>query len=123
MMLSGDSSPSAAAAAGGNNMCRRHNLFIDIEQLGWQHVIIFPKRFNIFYCSGRCTPTFILRDSLATNHAVLKSLLRSRFGRRVAPQACCVPTTLRALSMLVAREDTLVVRHHKDMVVETCGCR
>ncbi|CAD7679489.1 unnamed protein product [Nyctereutes procyonoides] len=84
------------------NLCHRHQLFINFQDLGWHKWIIAPKGFMANYCHG---------DSLM--HAVDPEI----------PQAVCIPTKLSPISMLYQdNDDNVILRHYEDMVVDECGC-
>ena len=102
--------------------CRRHRLHVDFRQVGWDDWIVAPTGYDAYFCKGECH--FPLHDSLnTTNHAVVQTLVNSRYPDRV-PRACCVPTELSPISMLYVDDDkNFVLKNHQDMVVEGCGCR
>ncbi|MPC22470.1 Bone morphogenetic protein 2 [Portunus trituberculatus] len=102
--------------------CRRHRLHVDFRQVGWDDWIVAPSGYDAYFCKGDCH--FPLHDSLnTTNHAVVQTLVNSRYPDRV-PKACCVPTELSPISMLYLDDDkNFVLKNHQDMVVEGCGCR
>lgn len=102
--------------------CRRHSLYVDFRKVGWDDWIVAPAGYDAYYCKGDCP--FPLPDLLnATNHAVVQTLVNSRFPDRV-PKACCVPTELSPISMLYMDDDErFVLKNHQNMVVEGCGCR
>lgn len=102
--------------------CRRHRLHVDFRQVGWDDWIVAPSGYDAYFCKGECH--FPLHDSLnTTNHAVVQTLVNSRYPDRV-PRACCVPTELSPISMLYVDDyKNFVLKNHQDMVVEGCGCR
>ncbi|KAL0267428.1 UNVERIFIED_CONTAM: hypothetical protein PYX00_009704 [Menopon gallinae] len=106
----------------GREHCRRHELYVDFGDVGWNDWIVAPPGYNAFYCAGDCP--FPLSDHLnSTNHAIVQTLVNSAFPN-TAPKACCVPTTLIPISMLYVDEDNKVVlKTYDDMMVEGCGCR
>ncbi|KAK8738568.1 hypothetical protein OTU49_003941 [Cherax quadricarinatus] len=106
----------------GKQVCRRHRLYVDFRKVGWDDWIVAPAGYDAFFCKGDCP--FPLPDRLnATNHAVVQTLVNSRYPDRV-PKACCVPTELSPISMLYMDDDErFVLKNHQDMVVEGCGCR
>ncbi|XP_074527065.1 southpaw [Halichoeres trimaculatus] len=114
--------PAAAAAAepAQRTLCRRVDMWVDFDHIGWDEWIVHPKRFNAYRCEGEC-PTPLDESFNPTNHAYMKSLLRHHHPER-ASCASCVPTRLSPLSMLYYESDDLALRHHEDMIVEECGC-
>ena len=101
--------------------CKMYDFHVDFTVIGWGEWIIHPKRFNSKFCFGQC-PSPIEAKYHPTNHAMLQTLMRMKLPN-VAPSPCCVPTKLKAVSMLYVEYDEIVVRSHEDMVVDQCGCR
>ncbi|XP_072842971.2 bone morphogenetic protein 4 [Pogona vitticeps] len=116
----GSSSPSRPARKSKRH-CRRHALYVDFSDVGWNDWIVAPPGYQAFYCHGDCP--FPLADHLnSTNHAIVQTLVNSVNG--TIPKACCVPTELSAISMLYLDEyDKVVLKNYQEMVVEGCGCR
>ncbi|XP_018582859.2 bone morphogenetic protein 4 [Scleropages formosus] len=104
-----------------NRNCRRHSLYVDFSDVGWNDWIVAPPGYQAFYCHGECP--FPLADHLnSTNHAIVQTLVNS--VNTNIPKACCVPTELSAISMLYLDEhDKVVLKNYQEMVVEGCGCR
>nr|UPK83285.1 decapentaplegic [Macrobrachium rosenbergii] len=104
------------------NYCKRYPLYVDFRKVGWDDWIVAPPGYEAYFCKGDC-PFPLSEDMNATNHAVVQTLVNSRYPDRV-PKACCVPTELSAISMLYMDDDEkFVLKNHQDMVVEGCGCR
>lgn len=101
--------------------CKRHPLYVDFNDVGWNDWIVAPPGYSAFYCHGECP--FPLADHLnTTNHAIVQTLVNSVNSK--IPKACCVPTELSAISMLYLDEqEKVVLKNYQDMVVEGCGCR
>lgn len=104
------------------NLCRRHPLYVDFSDVGWNDWIVAPPGYQAYYCHGDCP--FTLADHLnSTNHAVVQTLVNS-VNPSAVPKACCVATELSPISMLYLDEyDKVVLKNYQDMVVEGCGCR
>ncbi|XP_069464379.1 bone morphogenetic protein 2 [Ambystoma mexicanum] len=100
--------------------CRRHPLYVDFSDVGWNDWIVAPPGYHAFYCHGDCP--FPLADHMnSTNHAIVQTLVNSVNAN--IPKACCVPTELSAISMLYLDEnEKVVLKNYQDMVVEGCGC-
>lgn len=106
----------------GRENCRRHPLYVDFADVGWNDWIVAPPGYDAFYCHGDCP--FPLADHLnSTNHAIVQTLVYSTKPSMV-PKACCVPTTLSSISMLyLDEENKVVLKNYQDMAVIGCGCR
>ncbi|XP_023699114.1 nodal homolog 2-A-like [Paramormyrops kingsleyae] len=101
-------------------LCRKVDMWVDFDQIGWNEWIVYPKRYNAFRCEGEC-PTPVDESFKPTNHAYMQSLLKLYHPERVACPSC-VPIRLSPLSMLYYENEGVVLRHHEDMIVEECGC-
>ncbi|TRY92483.1 hypothetical protein DNTS_028187 [Danionella cerebrum] len=101
--------------------CRRHSLYVDFSDVGWNDWIVAPPGYHAFYCQGECP--FPIADHLnSTNHAIVQTLVNSVNGN--IPRACCVPTELSPVSLLYLDEyERVILKNYQDMVVEGCGCR
>uniref|UniRef100_H2M1H6 Bone morphotic protein 2b n=2 Tax=Oryzias latipes TaxID=8090 RepID=H2M1H6_ORYLA len=101
--------------------CKRHVLYVDFSDVGWNEWIVAPPGYDAFYCHGECP--FPLPDHLnATNHAVVQTLVNSVNSN--IPKACCVPTELSPISLLYLDEfEKVTLKNYQDMVVDGCGCR
>ncbi|EEB15068.1 protein decapentaplegic precursor, putative [Pediculus humanus corporis] len=106
----------------GREHCRRHELYVKFEDVGWDDWILAPPGYDAFYCSGDCP--FPLSDHFnSTNHAIVQTLVNSVFPN-TAPKACCVPTALAPISMLyVDEENKVILKNYDDMSILGCGCR
>ncbi|CAK9304716.1 unnamed protein product [Gordionus sp. m RMFG-2023] len=102
--------------------CRRHPLYVDFSDVGWNDWIVAPPGYQAFYCSGECP--FPLADHMnSTNHAIIQTLVNS-VNRKLAPTVCCVPTEHSPISILYLDEyEKVVLKNYQDMVVVGCGCR
>ncbi|GFY49001.1 bone morphogenetic protein 4 [Trichonephila inaurata madagascariensis] len=115
-------SPKKHRKKGRKDNCRRHALYVDFSDVGWNDWIIAPPGYNAYFCHGDCP--FPLPDHLnSTNHAIVQTLVNSANPTAV-PRSCCVPTELSPISMLYKdKYDNVVLKNYQDMVVEGCGCR
>ncbi|XP_043836206.1 nodal homolog [Dromiciops gliroides] len=104
-----------------NQPCRRVRFQVDFNQLGWGSWIIYPKQYEAFRCEGEC-PNPMDEKFHPTNHAYIQSLLKFYQPTQV-PSTCCAPVKTKALSMLYLEKGNVLLEHHKDMIVEECGCR
>ncbi|XP_062996872.1 bone morphogenetic protein 8B-like [Elgaria multicarinata webbii] len=105
----------------GRQVCRRHELYVSFQHLGWLDWVIAPQGYSAFYCEGECA--FPLDSCMnATNHAILQSLVHLMKPEAV-PKACCAPTKLSATSVLYYdSNNNVILKKHRNMVVKTCGC-
>ncbi|XP_060884239.1 nodal-related 2 [Labrus mixtus] len=111
----------ASKREGEKPLCRRVDLHVDFNQIGWGSWIIFPKRYNAYRCEGSC-PGPLGEELNPTNHAYMQSLLKHYHPDRVA-SPCCAPTKMSPLSMLYYENGEMLLRHHEDMIVDECGCQ
>ncbi len=102
--------------------CRRHQMYVDFKDVGWNDWIVAPPGYDAFACLGECR--FPLPDHLnGTNHAIVQTLVNG-VNPSAVPKACCVPTDLSPISMLYFNEyEKVVLQNYENMVVEGCGCR
>ncbi|TEA14235.1 hypothetical protein DBR06_SOUSAS72010001, partial [Sousa chinensis] len=105
----------------GRQVCRRHELYVSFQDLGWLDWVIAPQGYSAYYCEGECS--FPLDSCMnATNHAILQSLVHLMKPDTV-PKACCAPTKLSATSVLYYdSSNNVILRKHRNMVVRACGC-
>ncbi|XP_008564075.1 PREDICTED: bone morphogenetic protein 8A isoform X1 [Galeopterus variegatus] len=105
----------------GQQICRRHELYVSFQDLGWLDWVIAPQGYSAYYCEGECS--FPLNSCMnATNHAILQSLVHLMKPDAV-PKACCAPTKLSATSVLYYdSSNNVILRKHRNMVVKACGC-
>nr|BAF96783.1 bone morphogenetic protein 2/4 [Lymnaea stagnalis] len=106
---------------GKKNVCKRHPLYVNFAEVGWNDWIVAPVGYNAFFCQGECMlplPDF-LRPS---NHAMLQARVYKVHPGSV-PMVCCVPTKMTPISMLYRDEKgRTVLKNYQDMAVEECGC-
>ncbi|XP_019628247.1 PREDICTED: bone morphogenetic protein 2-B-like [Branchiostoma belcheri] len=100
--------------------CRRHELYVDFTELGWDWIIA-PAGYRAFYCRGGC-PAIMGQHLRPTNHAVVQNILGTVRAR--LPPARCVPDSLRPISVLHYEENgSIVYKEYPDMVAGSCACR
>nr|XP_045370162.1 nodal homolog [Camelus bactrianus] len=103
-----------------SQLCRKVKFQVDFNLIGWGSWIIYPKQYNAYRCEGEC-PNPVGEEFHPTNHAYIQSLLKRYQPYRV-PSTCCAPVKTRPLSMLYMDNGRVLLDHHKDMIVEECGC-
>ncbi|KAJ7338514.1 hypothetical protein JRQ81_012416 [Phrynocephalus forsythii] len=101
--------------------CRKHELYVSFQDLGWQDWIIAPKGYAANYCDGECS--FPLNAHMnATNHAIVQTLVHLMNPENV-PKPCCAPTKLQAISVLYFDDNSnVILKKYRNMVVRACGC-
>ena len=103
-----------------SSTCAKHEYKIDFNQFSFGQWIVQPKRFNAYTCFGSC-PNPLSPRYYPSNHAILLSLIHSQ--QNYGQQPSCVPVLLKPLCLLYYDRDELVIKYHRDMIVEECGCR
>ncbi|XP_069913892.1 nodal homolog [Oryctolagus cuniculus] len=103
-----------------SQLCRKVKFQVDFNLIGWGSWIIYPKQYNAYRCEGEC-PNPVGEEFHPTNHAYIQSLLKRYHPHRV-PSTCCAPVKTKPLSMLYVDNGRVLLDHHKDMIVEECGC-
>ncbi|KAI4463014.1 tgf-beta family [Holotrichia oblita] len=102
--------------------CRRHEMYVDFTDVGWNNWIVAPPGYDAYYCHGECSFPFAEHMN-TTNHAIVQTLVNS-VNPSLVPKACCVPTQLNSISMLyLDDENKVVLKNYKEMAVVGCGCR
>lgn len=103
--------------------CQRFDLVIDfVGHLKWDWVIQ-PSTYSAYLCKGKCV--YPLADHMnATNHAMVQTLVHSlKKYRDKIPPACCVPTELESVMLLLQKGNSIELKDYPNMSVTSCGCR
>ncbi|KAM9312018.1 nodal homolog [Gastrophryne carolinensis] len=104
----------------GKPLCRRVDMIVKFDEIGWGEWIVYPKKYNAYRCEGAC-PVPLNETFKPTNHAYMKSVVKLYQPERVECPSC-VPVRMSPLSMLYYEGGDVVLRHHEEMIVEECGC-
>ena len=100
--------------------CRKVSMYVSFQTLGLSDKIIAPEGFSAQFCKGKCSSS---QREKFPNRSTLIALLEKKKGIKVDDGACCVPTKLGPISVLLLdRNDNIVLQKFDDMVVEKCGC-
>lgn len=57
-------------------LCRRVDMWVDFDQIGWNEWIVHPKRYNAYRCEGEC-PVPLDEAFKPTNHAYMQVRISS----------------------------------------------
>ncbi|KAF1521251.1 Bone morphogenetic protein 15, partial [Eudyptes sclateri] len=102
--------------------CSLHPFPVSFAQLGWDHWIIAPHRYNPRYCKGAC-PRLLRYDYHAPNHAVVQSFVHQLVDPNV-PRPSCVPYRYSPISVLmIERDGGILYKEYENMIAESCTCR
>ncbi|XP_076023848.1 inhibin subunit beta Ab [Genypterus blacodes] len=106
-------------------LCCKHQFYVDFKDIGWNDWIIAPPGYHANYCEGDC-PTH-MASITGTSHSFHAAVINHYRLRGHSPfesiKSCCVPTRLRAMSMLYYNEDQKIIKKDvQNMIVEECGC-
>ncbi|XP_078254860.1 inhibin subunit beta Ab [Rhinoraja longicauda] len=107
------------------NICCRKQFYVNFRDIGWSDWIIAPTGYYGNYCKGEC-PSHIAGtsgSSLSFHSAVINHYRIRGYSPFNAIKSCCVPTKLRAMSMLYYDDvHNIVKKDIPNMIVEECGC-
>ncbi|XP_077410138.1 inhibin subunit beta Aa [Vanacampus margaritifer] len=104
--------------------CKRH-FYVNFKDIGWNDWIIAPAGYHANYCEGEC-PLHVasITGSALSFHSNVISHYRMRgYSPFQDLRSCCVPTRLRAMSMLYYNEEHKIIKKDiHNMIVDECGC-
>ena len=101
--------------------CQKVSMYVSFTRIGLSDEIIAPEGFNANQCKGKCSST---RRKKFPNRSPFIALLEKKKGIKVDDEACCVPTKLAPISVLLLdKNNNVVQRKFDDMVVKECGCK
>ncbi|KPP66996.1 inhibin beta A chain-like [Scleropages formosus] len=104
--------------------CKKH-FYVNFKDIGWSDWIIAPPGYHANYCEGDCPShvASIMGSSLSFHSTVLNHYRMRGYSPFSGIKSCCVPTRLRAMSMLYYNEEQKIVKKDiQNMIVEECGC-
>ncbi|XP_068813600.1 bone morphogenetic protein 15 [Struthio camelus] len=108
--------------AGDKNDCSLRSFHVSFAQLGWDHWIIAPHRYNPRYCKGAC-PRLLRYGYHAPNHAVVQNFVHQLVDASV-PRPSCVPYRYSPISVLMIEHNGgILYKEYENMIAESCTCR
>ncbi|XP_028988900.1 inhibin subunit beta Ab [Betta splendens] len=106
-------------------VCCKRQFYVNFKDIGWNDWIIAPSGYHANYCEGDC-PSHMLSlsgSSLSFHSAVINHYRMRGYSPFQNINSCCVPTRLRAMSMLYYNEEQKIIKKDiQNMIVEECGC-
>ncbi|KAM9844979.1 inhibin subunit beta Ab [Aulostomus maculatus] len=107
------------------HVCCKRQFYVNFKDIGWSDWIIAPSGYHANYCEGDCPNHMAsLSGSSLSFHSTVINHYRIRgYTPFQNIKSCCVPTRLRAMSMLYYNEEQKIIKKDiQNMVVEECGC-
>lgn len=107
------------------HVCCQRQFYVNFRDIGWNDWIIAPAGYHANYCEGDCPNHMasISGSSLSFHSAVINHYRMRGYSPFQNIKSCCVPTRLRAMSMLYYNEEQKIIKKDiQNMVVEECGC-
>ncbi|XP_045907204.1 inhibin subunit beta Ab [Micropterus dolomieu] len=106
-------------------VCCKRQFYVNFKDIGWNDWIIAPSGYHANYCEGDCLNHMasISGSSLSFHSTVINHYRMRGYGPFQNIKSCCVPTRLRAMSMLYYNEEQKIIKKDiENMIVEECGC-
>ncbi|XP_067305747.1 bone morphogenetic protein 15 [Pseudorasbora parva] len=104
------------------NQCKLHSYQVSFKDLGWDHWIIAPHKYNPHYCMGDC-PRILPYGYNSPNHAIMQTFI-SELGVADIPMPSCVPYKYKPISVLMMEKNgNIVYKEYEDMIADSCTCR
>ncbi|CAH2315713.1 bone morphogenetic 15 [Pelobates cultripes] len=102
--------------------CVLRPFWVSFHQLGWDHWIIAPHRYNPGYCKGDC-PRILHSGYNSPNHAIIQNFINQVVDGSV-PRPSCVPYSYGPISVLMIEpEGKILYKEYENMMAESCTCR
>jgi len=114
-----DVTPPPPKMAESKNVCRREDLIVGSKNLTEYVKIIYPRSFNAYQCTGKCSET---DKANFVNHSILKSLVLQVKGIKSEDKPCCAATKLKPISIIYRTDNGFMIRTVQNLIVEECGC-
>ncbi|XP_029003756.1 inhibin subunit beta Aa [Betta splendens] len=106
-------------------VCCKRQFYVNFKDIGWNDWIIAPPGYHANYCEGECPShvTSITGSTLSFHSTVISHYRMRGYSPFQNLRSCCVPTRLRAMSMLYYNEEQKIIKKDiQNMIVEECGC-
>ncbi|XP_030629601.1 inhibin subunit beta Ab isoform X2 [Chanos chanos] len=106
-------------------ICCKRQFYVNFKDIGWSDWIIAPSGYHANYCEGDCPShvASITGTSLSFHSTVINHYRMRGYSPFTNIKSCCVPTRLRAMSMLYYNEEQKIIKKDiQNMIVEECGC-
>ncbi|XP_045062008.1 inhibin beta A chain-like [Coregonus clupeaformis] len=107
------------------HMCCKRQFYVNFKDIGWNDWIIAPPGYHANYCEGDCPShvASITGSSLSFHSTVINHYRMRGYAPFQNIKSCCVPTRLRAMSMLYYNEEQKIIKKDiQNMIVDECGC-
>ncbi|MEQ2214237.1 hypothetical protein XENOCAPTIV_026170 [Xenoophorus captivus] len=106
-------------------VCCKRQFYVNFKDIGWSDWIIAPPGYHANYCEGDCPfhVASIAGSTLSFHSTVISHYRMKGYSPFQNLRSCCVPTRLRAMSMLYYNEEQKIIKKDiQNMIVEECGC-
>ncbi|KTG03091.1 hypothetical protein cypCar_00009703 [Cyprinus carpio] len=106
-------------------VCCKRQFYVNFKDIGWSDWIIAPSGYHANYCEGDCPShvASIMGSALSFHSTVINHYRMRGYSPFNNIKSCCVPTRLRAMSMLYYNEEQKIIKKDiQNMIVEECGC-
>uniref|UniRef100_A0A8C3A3N1 Inhibin subunit beta Ab n=1 Tax=Cyclopterus lumpus TaxID=8103 RepID=A0A8C3A3N1_CYCLU len=106
-------------------VCCKRQFYVNFKDIGWNDWIIAPSGYHANYCEGDCLNHMagFSGSSLSFHSTVINHYRMRGYSPFQNMKSCCVPTRLRAMSMLYYNEEQKIIKKDiQDMIVDECGC-
>ncbi|XP_033841517.1 inhibin subunit beta Aa [Periophthalmus magnuspinnatus] len=106
-------------------VCCKRQFYVNFKEIGWNDWIIAPPGYHANYCEGDCPShvASITGSSLSFHSTVIGHYRMRGYSPFQNLRSCCVPTRLRAMSMLYYNEEQKIIKKDiQNMIVDECGC-
>ncbi|XP_018534627.1 inhibin subunit beta Ab [Lates calcarifer] len=107
------------------HVCCKRQFYVNFKDIGWNDWIIAPSGYHANYCEGDCPNHMasLSGSSLSFHSTVINHYRMRGYSPFQNIKSCCVPTRLRAMSMLYYNEEQKIIKKDiQNMIVEECGC-